>query len=145
MAAIQNIMKTKYYFYLNINFYYGKDIINGDDGRFVGWKEYSKLMSENSNCADIGFISHKREHYPKLCRFFKEAGISSTIQCAIMDGEQIKGAVTFNKCKTEEAQWANYEVDCASILASYIGMICVNGSSDVLKNAGYNMVSVGNN
>ena len=62
-----------------------------------------------------------------------------------MDGEQIKGAVTFNKCKSEEAQWANYEVDCASILASYIGMLCVNGTSDVLKNAEYNMASTGSN
>ena len=126
-------------------FYYGKDIINGDDGRFVGWKEYSKLMAENSNCADMGFVSHNREHYPKLCRFLKESGISSTIQCAIVDGEQIKGAIAFNKCKSEEAQWANYEVDCASILASYIGMLCVNGTSDVLKNAEYNMALNGSN
>lgn len=119
-------------------FSYGVDIEGINDGKFIGWKEYSKLMADNANCVDMGFVSHYRSSYPKLCRFFKESKISSTIQCAIIDGDVIKGAVTFNKNKGTESQWANYEVDCASVFASYIGVMCKNGHQSILENAEYN-------
>lgn len=119
-------------------FSYGMDIEGINDGKFIGWKEYSRLMANNGNCVDMGHISHFRSEFPKLCRFFKESKVSSTIQFAIVDGDVIKGAVTFNKSKGEEAQWANYEVDCASVFSSYIGMLCRNGHQDILENAEYN-------
>jgi hypothetical protein len=61
--------------------------------------------------------------------------------CAIVEDGQIKGAVTFNKYKNEEAQWANYEIDCAAVFASYVGLMCVNGRTDVLTTADFNTAS----
>lgn len=121
-------------------FSYGIEIEGMNDGRFIGWKEYSRLMAENANCVEMGFISHYRSNYPKLCRFFKDSKVSSTIQCAILDGDVIRGAVTFNKSRNAEAQWANYEVDCASVFSSYIGMLCKGGRQQILENAEYNQV-----
>lgn len=119
-------------------FSYGMDIEGMENGDFIGWQEYSKVMAENANCVDMGFVSHFRGDYPRLCRHFKDARISSTIQCAIIEGDKIKGAVTFNRARSEEAQWANYEISCASVFSSYIGMMCKGGLVDVLKKAEYN-------
>lgn len=122
-------------------FSFGVDIPDMDDGRFITWKEYSKLIASSSNVVEIGFVSYFRDAYPRLCRFFKGAHVSSTIQCAILEGEEIKGAITFNKCKPEGAQWANYEVDCASVLSSYISMLCSAGKSDILEKADFNTMN----
>ncbi len=118
----------------------GSEVAGTESGEFIGWEEYRKLMSGASKCIEIGFVSHYQEEYPKLGALLKKAKISSTIQYAITDGDSIVGAVTFNKIKNEESQWANYEVDSAAVFASYIGLMCTGDNQDVFVDADYNTV-----
>jgi hypothetical protein len=122
-------------------FSYGTEIRGIDNGEFIHWKEFETIAGINANVAYIGHVSNIRSDYPKLSRYLKEAGVTSTIMCAIVEDGQIKGAVTFNKYKNEEAQWANYEIDCAAVFASYVGLMCVNGRTDVLTTADFNTAS----
>jgi diguanylate cyclase (GGDEF)-like protein len=122
-------------------FSYGTEISGIADGSFIHWKEFEKIEGANSNVAYVGHVSYIRSDYPKLSSFLKEAGVTSTIMCAIIKDGEIKGVVMFNKYKNEEAQWANYEIDCTAVFASYVGMLCVSGNQDVLTAADYNAVS----
>ena len=60
MAAIQNIMKTKYYFYLNINFYYGKDIqfcvLCQSEKIIAGDQQEADRKHNTQGCASIVFF-----------------------------------------------------------------------------------------
>jgi hypothetical protein len=122
-------------------FSYGTEISGIADGSFIHWNEFEKIEGANSNVAYVGHVSYIRSDYPKLSSFLKEAGVTSTIMCAIIKDGEIKGVVMFNKYKNEEAQWANYEIDCAAVFASYVGMLCVSGNQDVLTAADYNAVT----
>ena len=53
--------------------------------------------------------------------------ISASIQCFLGTFENINGIVTFNK-STSEAQWANYEINCAVIVSSFISRMSVEGT-----------------
>lgn len=55
----------------------------------------------------------------------EKRSILSTIQCIIGSQDDIKGLITFNK-KIEASQWADYEVTCAEIAASYLRLFAEN-------------------
>jgi hypothetical protein len=68
-----------------------------------------------------GFIGNLMEEAPEFCDLMKQRRVFSTVQSIIGTPEHIMGLVTFDKCK-ESSQWADYEIDCANILAAFLSM-----------------------
>ena len=119
----------------NINIYYGEgmkkvysfgsDIPEAKDAMYVFSEEFQKLMGENERFMQIGFADTFSDITPDFCGRMKAERIASTIQCYIGDKRNIKGLVTFNKCR-EASQWANYEIDCARIFAAVFSSMALN-------------------
>ena len=119
----------------NINIYYGEgmkkvysfgsDIPEAKDAMYVFSEEFQKLMGENERFMQIGFADTFSDITPDFCGRMKAERIASTIQCYIGDKRNIKGLVTFNKCR-ETSQWANYEIDCARIFAAVLSSMALN-------------------
>lgn len=119
----------------NINIYYGEgmkkvysfgsDISEAKDAMYVFSEEFQKLMGENERFMQIGFADTFSDITPDFCGRMKAERIASTIQCYIGDKRNIKGLVTFNKCR-EASQWANYEIDCARIFAAVLSSMALN-------------------
>lgn len=119
----------------NINIYYGEgmkkvysfgsDIPEAKDAMYVFSEEFQKLMGENERFMQIGFADTFSDITPDFCGRMKAERIASTIQCYIGDKRNIKGLVTFNKCR-EASQWANYEIDCARIFAAVLRSMALN-------------------
>ena len=119
----------------NINIYYGEgmkkvysfgsDIPEAKDAMYVFSEEFQKLMGENERFMQIGFADTFSDITPDFCGRMKAERIASTIQCYIGDKRNIKGLVTFNKCR-EASQWANYEIDCARIFAAVLSSMALN-------------------
>ena len=119
----------------NINIYYGEgmkkvysfgsDITEAKDAMYVFSEEFQKLMGENERFMQIGFADTFSDITPDFCGRMKAERIASTIQCYIGDKRNIKGLVTFNKCR-EASQWANYEIDCARIFAAVLSSMALN-------------------
>lgn len=119
----------------NINIYYGEgmkkvysfgsDIPEAKDAMYVFSEEFQKLMGDNERFLQIGFADTFSDITPDFCGRMKAERIASTIQCYIGDKRNIKGFVTFNKCR-EASQWANYEIDCARIFAAVLSSMALN-------------------
>lgn len=119
----------------NINIYYGEgmkkvysfgsDIPEAQDAMYVFSEEFQELMGENERFLQIGFADTFSDITPDFCVRMKAERIASTIQCYIGDKRNIKGLVTFNKCR-EASQWANYEIDCARIFAAVLSSMALN-------------------
>ncbi len=119
----------------NINIYYGEglkkvysfgsDIPEAKDAMYVFSEEFQKLMGENERFLQIGFADAFSDITPDFCGRMKAERIASTIQCYIGDKRNIKGLVTFNKCR-DASQWANYEIDCARIFAAVLSSMALN-------------------
>lgn len=119
----------------NINIYYGEgmkkvysfgsDIPEAKEAMYVFSEEFQKLMGENERFLQIGFADAFSDITPDFCGRMKAERIASTIQCYIGDKRNIKGLVTFNKCR-EASQWANYEIDCARIFAAVLSSMALN-------------------
>lgn len=119
----------------NINIYYGEgmkkvysfgsDIPEAKDAMYVFSEEFQKLMGENERFLQIGFADTFSDITPDFCGRMKAEKVASTIQCYIGDKRNIKGLVTFNKCR-EASQWANYEIDCARIFAAVLSSMALN-------------------
>ena len=119
----------------NINIYYGEgmkkvysfgsDIPEAKDAMYVFSEEFQELMGENERFLQIGFADTFSDITPDFCGRMKAERIASTIQCYIGDKRNIKGLVTFNKCR-EASQWANYEIDCARIFAAVLSSMTLN-------------------
>lgn len=119
----------------NINIYYGEgmkkvysfgsDIPEAKDAMYVFSEEFQKLRGENERFLQIGFADAFSDITPDFCGRMKAERIASTIQCYIGDKRNIKGLVTFNKCR-EASQWANYEIDCARIFAAVLSSMALN-------------------
>ena len=115
----------------NINIYYGEGMKKvysfGSDipEAKVFSEEFQKLMGENERFMQIGFADTFSDITPDFCGRMKAERIASTIQCYIGDKRNIKGLVTFNKCR-EASQWANYEIDCARIFAAVLSSMALN-------------------
>lgn len=113
-----------------INIYYGDNmdrvytvgnVLNdSDNALYVRSEEYKKLLAGGSYVR-VGFLGKMSNQYPEFCEHMSRRRVSSTLQCIIGTPDDIKGVITFNRCK-ESAQWADYEVDCAVIFASFITM-----------------------
>ena len=119
----------------NINIYYGEgmkkvysfgsDIPEAKDAMYVFSEEFQKLMGENERFMQIGFADTFSDITPDFCGRMKAERIASTIPCYIGEKRNIKGLVTFNKCR-EASQWANYEIDCARIFAAVLSSMALN-------------------
>ena len=119
----------------NINIYYGEgmkkvysfgsDIPEAKEAMYVFSEEFQKLMGENERFLQIGFADAFSDITPDFCGRMKAERIASTIQCYIGDKRNIKGLVTFNKCR-DASQWANYEIDCARIFAAVLSSMALN-------------------
>lgn len=119
----------------NINIYYGEgmkkvysfgsDIPEAKDAMYVFSEEFQELMGENERFLQIGFADTFSDITPDFCGRMKAERIASTIQCYIGDKRNIKGLVTFNKCRAA-SQWANYEIDCARIFAAVLSSMALN-------------------
>lgn len=119
----------------NINIYYGEgmkkvysfgsDIPEAKDAMYVFSEEFQELMGENERFLQIGFADTFSDITPDFCGRMKAERIASTIQCYIGDKRNIKGLVTFNKCR-EASKWANYEIDCARIFAAVLSSMALN-------------------
>lgn len=115
----------------NVSIYYGEDmkkvyslgceIPEADNARFVFTDEY-KAALRDLPYIQLGLVERVEDEMPDFCSEMSRRGIFSTIQCIIGTPDDIRGLLTFNKCK-ESSQWANYEVDGASIIASYLSMV----------------------
>ena len=121
----------------NINIYYGEgmkkvysfgsDIPEAKDAMYVFSEEFQELMGENERFLQIGFADTFSDITPDFCGRMKAERIASTIQCYIGDKRNIKGLVTFNKCReASQWQWANYEIDCARIFAAVLSSMALN-------------------
>lgn len=104
---------------------FGSDIPEAKDAMYVFSEEFQKLMGENERFLQIGFADAFSDITPDFCGRMKAERIASTIQCYIGDKRNIKGLVTFNKCR-EASQWANYEIDCARIFAAVLSSMALN-------------------
>lgn len=115
----------------SINIYYGEgmdrvytvgSVLNGSESaRYVFTDEYKELLGDKPYI-QVGFIGKILDQVPDFCDEMKRRRVFSTMQCIIGTLEDIRGLVTFNRCK-ESSQWADYEVDTAVILTSYLSMI----------------------
>ena len=104
---------------------FGSDIPEAKDAMYVFSEEFQELMGENERFLLIGFADTFSDITPDFCGRMKAERIASTIQCYIGDKRNIKGLVTFNKCR-EASQWANYEIDCARIFAAVLSSMALN-------------------
>ena len=68
-----------------------------------------------------GYIYNLENEAPDFCNLMQQRGVFSTLQCIIGTRDNIKGLVTFNKCR-ESARWADYEIDCAIIFSTVLSM-----------------------
>ena len=97
-----------------INIYYGENLSRvytvgfeqnySDNAQYVKTQEFKQLLEEK-DYMETSFVAGMFNSAPQFC--------------AAMD--DIKGLVTFDKCK-ESGTWADYQIDCARIFASFLSM-----------------------
>lgn len=129
MCAAYNLENINIYYGENLDRVYtvGKVLNDSDNALFVKSQEYKELLN-GGTYFKVGFIRKISNHYPEFCEFMSRRSVASTLQCIIGSPDDIKGVVTFNRCK-ESIQWADYEVDCAVIFASFISILDANSSN----------------
>lgn len=103
---------------------YGTDIPEAENAEYIFSDEFRSIIGKEKRYLEVSFFNKLSETAPTFCRSMEQLHISSTIQCYIGNNGEIKGLVTFNKLK-EASQWANYEVDCARIVASVLSYMCM--------------------
>lgn len=115
----------------SINIYYGTELrrvytvgstLNySDNAIYVNTQEFKNLLS-GKQYVQVGFVGNLMNDAPAFCGEMKRRRVFSTVQCIIGTKDCIQGIVTFDRCK-ESAQWADYEVNCAVILACYLSVM----------------------
>lgn len=103
---------------------FGADADKNDDAMYVYSSEFKEMLGNNRSI-NVSFLRKIMENAPDFCTEMKKRSILSTIQCIIGSQDDIKGLITFNK-KNEASQWADYEVTCAEIAASYLRLFAEN-------------------
>lgn len=103
---------------------FGADADKNDDAMYVYSSEFKEMLGNNRSI-NVSFLRKIMENAPDFCTEMKKRSILSTIQCIIGSQDDIKGLITFNK-KIEASQWADYEVTCAEIAASYLRLFAEN-------------------
>ncbi len=123
MCTTYNLESINIYYGENMDRVYtvGKVLNDSDNAYFVRLPEYKELLN-GGTYVKVGFTGKISNQFPEFCEFMNRRRVSSTLQCIIGSPDNIKGVITFNRCK-ESAQWADYEVDCAIIFASFITML----------------------
>lgn len=108
---------------------WGKVLPEHRDAGYVRLDAFKNLLGHGSYVR-VDFMGN----VPSEDQFFREAmekcGIKSTVQCILGVPEKITGLVTFNRTKTNSL-WAEYEVNCASLFASAINLLCINGGFSI--------------
>ncbi len=112
----------------SINFYggdnlkkmytYGKVLENCDDAMYAKSYEF-KNMLKGEKYIQIGFVAAYYNSAPEFCKIMRSRGIFSTLQCIVGSIDNIKCVITFDKCG-ESSQWAEYEINCALVFASFL-------------------------
>lgn len=103
---------------------FGADADKNDDAMYVYSSEFKEMLGNNRSI-NVSFLRKIMDNAPDFCTEMKKRSILSTIQCIIGSQDDIKGLITFNK-KIEASQWADYEVTCAEIAASYLRLFAEN-------------------
>lgn len=103
---------------------FGADADKNDDAMYVYTSEFKEMLGNNRSI-NVSFLRKIMDNAPDFCTEMKKRSILSTIQCIIGSQDDIKGLITFNK-KIEASQWADYEVTCAEIAASYLRLFAEN-------------------
>ena len=103
---------------------FGADADKNDDAMYVYSSEFKEMLGNNRSI-NVSFLRKIMDSAPDFCTEMKKRSILSTIQCIIGSQDDIKGLITFNK-KIEASQWADYEVTCAEIAASYLRLFAEN-------------------
>lgn len=103
---------------------FGADADKNDDAMYVYSPEFKEMLGNNRSI-NVSFLRKIMDSAPDFCTEMKKRSILSTIQCIIGSQDDIKGLITFNK-KIEASQWADYEVTCAEIAASYLRLFAEN-------------------
>ncbi|MFR1766602.1 MAG: GGDEF domain-containing protein [Lachnospira sp.] len=103
---------------------FGADADKNDDAMYVYSSEFKEMLGNNRSI-NVSSLRKIMENAPDFCTEMKKRSILSTIQCIIGSQDDIKGLITFNK-KIEASQWADYEVTCAEIAASYLRLFAEN-------------------
>lgn len=132
-AAIKNLLHTMLESYNidNINIYYGEDLklvysagecsIPLEKAEFATTDEYRSLI-ESKDYFVVDYCGSVEYENSEFAATMRNNRVFSTIQCLIGKPGDVKGLVTFNRCK-EAAKWADYEVNMAVIFASYLSVI----------------------
>lgn len=102
---------------------YGQELENADDAMYVFSDEFKSILN-GETYVQIGFFGRYTKNCPEFCRIMRERKQLSTIHCIIGTPDHILGLITFDKCK-ESSQWADYEVNCAVIVASMLSRIAI--------------------
>lgn len=129
MCMAYNLESINIYYGENLDRVYtvGKVLNDSDNALFAKSQEYRELLN-GKTYFKVGFIRKISNRYPEFCECMGRRSVCSTLQCIIGSPDDIKGVITFNRCK-ESAQWADYEVDCAVIFASFITILDANSSN----------------
>lgn len=112
----------------NITVYMGEDLKckivegtplqNADDALYVKSDMFTKLMKDRIY-VKMDFVNNlsfdEKDFGDEMCK----RGVGSTLQCVIGNPSDIKGVLTLNRM-TSAAKWAEYEVNCAVMLAAYL-------------------------
>ena len=114
-----------------INIYYGDDMLRvhtvgtplnySDDAAYACTEEFKTLLA-GKTYVQVGFVGNLMNEAPQFCAEMKRRRVFSTVQCLIGTPDHIKGLITFDRSK-ESASWADYEVNCAAVLSSYISVL----------------------
>lgn len=105
---------------------YGQELTDFNVSSYIKNPEFINLLIPEKNYIEFGFIKKVEERAPEIAKYMESSNICASIQCFLGTFENINGMVTFNKCNSE-AQWANYEIDCAVIVSSVLSRMSMDG------------------
>ena len=106
---------------------YGQDLPAFNKISYIKHPEFKNLLVSEENYIEFGFLRKVEERAPEIAKYMEGFDICASIQCFLGTFENINGMVTFNK-STSEAQWANYEINCAVIVSSFLSRMSVEGT-----------------
>ncbi len=119
----------------SINVYYGENmdrvytvgmaLSNSDNAMYAYTPEFKRLLG-NRNYIQVNYMGDLTNEAPGFCAEMRRRQSFSTMQCIIGKPDDIKGIITFDRAK-EAAQWADYEVSCMTIIASYLSLLASSG------------------
>lgn len=113
-----------------INIYYGQQLLRvytagheqnySDNAMYARTEEFRQLL-DGKDYMQTSFVGGLFNTQPQFCSIMKQRRVFSTLQCIIGTPDNILGLITFDKCK-ESGTWADYQIDCARIFASFISI-----------------------